>query len=758
MKRVHALAVLMIIALTAVASGQVPRTISYQGVLTDAAGTFIADGNHTLLMSLYDNASASTPIYTETQTVVVVKGLFNAIIGSVTPIPVLVSFDRGYFLGVTVDGGTELVPRTPLSAVPYALRAAAADVADALAPSATGIVRSVNGQQGTLTLQGGGGTTITNSGTAFTISSTGGGGTGIQGVQSTDGSLSITNPNGPTANLGIAPNQVVKSVTVGATTLRDAVTLTAGSGITLTPAGNAVTIAASGGSTGIQTLQTGNAALDITNPAGPTTTVTVKDGGIGTAQLANAAVTLQKLSSAGATSGQHLAFNGTNLVWVTPAAGGVQTVQSTNNTLDVSNGGGPTATVNVKDGGIGTTQLANGAVTTAKLSSAGASSGQVLSFDGSGVVWSAPGGGGGLTFPYTSTAGTSPDMFALTNTGSGRTGYFLNTNTTTIASTLYGETASAAASNGVEGVSAHGHGVRGRGNAQGSGVFGSTVTIPAGGSTFSIGSGVSGFSDAAYGTAGVSYSPSHAGLYGMGSSGADGVRGSSSGGTAGVFEITNNANANHAIEGTTPGTGAGVRGLNTATAGVTNGVLGETTSGSPNAAGVLGRVVPVAAGSFSAGVRGENNGNSGTGVGVYGSQNGSGYGVYGTTPNGIGVVGETGGTSGAGVRAAFTGGGNGTALEIVNGAIKLTGSSKAAFVHTASSGNAYATNGTQIDNAMCDGDANAILIVTQRLGTGSIYNPNPIGVYYTGSKWAIINEINTAIPVGAQFNVLVIKQ
>ena len=35
------------------------------------------------------------------------------------------------------------------------------------------------------------------------------------------------------------------------------------------------------------------------------------------------------------------------------------------------------------------------------------------------------------------------------------------------------------------------------------------------------------------------------------------------------------------------------------------------------------------------------------------------------------------------------------------------------------------------DSSMCDGDPNAIVMVTQRLGGSSIYNPNPIGVYYT---------------------------
>jgi hypothetical protein len=62
---------------------------------------------------------------------------------------------------------------------------------------------------------------------------------------------------------------------------------------------------------------------------------------------------------------------------------------------------------------------------------------------------------------------------------------------------------------------------------------------------------------------------------------------------------------------------------------------------------------------------------------------------------------------------------------------------------------------------MCNGDANCILIVTQKLNpSGIVYNNAPIGVYYNTirSKWEIFNENNVAIPNNAQFNVLVIKQ
>jgi trimeric autotransporter adhesin len=87
--------------------------------------------------------------------------------------------------------------------------------------------------------------------------------------------------------------------------------------------------------------------------------------------------------------------------------------------------------------------------------------------------------------------------------------------------------------------------------------------------------------------------------------------------------------------------GYGVYGAHYAATGTQPGVFGSTGSTAASAVGVLGTVSPTAPGGFSAGVRGVNNGTGGNGVGVYGSHDGGGYGVYGTSPTGLGVVGNT---------------------------------------------------------------------------------------------------------------------
>lgn len=251
---------------------------------------------------------------------------------------------------------------------------------------------------------------------------------------------------------------------------------------------------------------------------------------------------------------------------------------------------------------------------------------------------------------------------------------------------------------------------------------------------------------------------------------------------SGVFAIDNPANINDALVGTTNGkASSGVVGIQTAGTFTTSGVRGEANSvangigAGGGVTGVLGMVVPTSPGGYSAGVRGVNNGTGGTGIGTIGFQNGSGWGVYDETPSGFGVYGlttnatalstgvrgETFSTNGTGVQAKYSGTGVGTALDVSNGAIKVSGVNKAAFIHTATVANKLSANGTDVDNPLCNGDASALLFVTQKLNpSGIVYNNSPMGVYYntTRNKWEIFNENNVAIPTNAQFNVLVIKQ
>ena len=105
-----------------------------------------------------------------------------------------------------------------------------------------------------------------------------------------------------------------------------------------------------------------------------------------------------------------------------------------------------------------------------------------------------------------------------------------------------------------------------------------------------------------------------------------------------------------------------------------------------------------------------------------------------------------------------------TALELRRGNIRVTGAGVGttgpAFIHRAIKNVTITGNYTLIDHPLCNGDANAILVVTPNYnpgGTGGTYNNHPIGVFYVTGKWAIFNQDTAAMDDQSAFNVLVIK-
>lgn len=187
---------------------------------------------------------------------------------------------------------------------------------------------------------------------------------------------------------------------------------------------------------------------------------------------------------------------------------------------------------------------------------------------------------------------------------------------------------------------------------------------------------------------------------------------------------------------------------NTSTEPNSVGIVGETKSSGGSAAGVVGRAISGAAGA-SAGVRGINESTGSPSWGVLGQTAGSGYGVQGGSVSGPGVFGVS--LSGPGVVASSL---SGNALE-VSGPIKVSGSKPAAFTHTATALN-ISNHVTIIDNPATNNNPTAIVIFSQYWeGT---YNPHAVGVFYALGKWRIFNEDSAAMPVNAEFNVLVINQ
>ena len=80
---------------TSATMAEVPKTISYQGVLADGSGNPSTDTSATLTFRIYSTGAGGTPIWEETMPVLLSNGLFTAILGSSTPLNL--PFDQQYW-------------------------------------------------------------------------------------------------------------------------------------------------------------------------------------------------------------------------------------------------------------------------------------------------------------------------------------------------------------------------------------------------------------------------------------------------------------------------------------------------------------------------------------------------------------------------------------------------------------------------------------------------------------------------------------
>jgi hypothetical protein len=240
--------------------------------------------------------------------------------------------------------------------------------------------------------------------------------------------------------------------------------------------------------------------------------------------------------------------------------------------------------------------------------------------------------------------------------------------------------------------------------------------------------------------------------------------------------------------------------------GAHNGIYSRSTITTTDSAAIIGVLdVPTGANFRAAGVRGESKSTTNSSIGVYGLQNGGGFGVAGSVKEagitgwGAGVYGEAGlngfssGTGGYGVSGANmnTGGtagyfenfsgttnsyalhartgvistaaawlegasGSGIAVEI-DGAIKVntTATNRPTLTHITAATNIISNYSTITYPSPLSTD---FVMVIPNYTAGAVYNNHPIGVFFTAGKWAIFNQDLAAMPVGVAFNVLVIRQ
>jgi len=189
------------------AMAQSPRTISYQGLVT-SNGAPIKNGIHVLKISLYTDETGGNPVYTESLSASTNSGLFSVILGGTTPIPSSVTFDRQYYLGVAVDAGDELAPRTIFTSVPYSLHSEVADYAKGVASDAKGIVTSIDELSGNVEIAGDSTISVVPSGHLLQLHAFTKNDPAIRSISDTDNTMMISNPNGPRTKVGVIDNGI----------------------------------------------------------------------------------------------------------------------------------------------------------------------------------------------------------------------------------------------------------------------------------------------------------------------------------------------------------------------------------------------------------------------------------------------------------------------------------------------------------------------------------------------------------------------
>ena len=126
MQRINLL-VVIIILLSPLTAGAVPQLLKHQGYMSNNQGA-PSTGSANLTFNLYTVENDGSSIWTQTIPVTFDAGYYSVVLGPGTPELSVENFDGSdLYLGVTLEGQDEFLPRMQIASAPYAFRAKAVE-------------------------------------------------------------------------------------------------------------------------------------------------------------------------------------------------------------------------------------------------------------------------------------------------------------------------------------------------------------------------------------------------------------------------------------------------------------------------------------------------------------------------------------------------------------------------------------------------------------------------------------------------------
>ena len=203
--------------------GQSPGTINIQGILTQASGQPVPDGQYMLTFRIYTSTQDVSALWEEKQENLQVQtGVFSTILGKINPLNL--PFDKPYFIGIRTGQEPEMTPRIEMTSTPYSLMAKNVENnsissekiqqnAVTIEKISSPLISSLNGVSndgGNINLVAGNNISIVpnDANKTITISAagTGGGGGGTISQLTEGNGIGIQNPFGPNTTIGLKPN------------------------------------------------------------------------------------------------------------------------------------------------------------------------------------------------------------------------------------------------------------------------------------------------------------------------------------------------------------------------------------------------------------------------------------------------------------------------------------------------------------------------------------------------------------------------